>query len=131
LSEELLSALEPLQLNYMGDDCVLSLHALSGAPQHKAIQFRALVKNQALVILVDSGSSHTFLNSDIASKLKVVAHPVMPMRVKVANGASIPCVSEVIDFEWWIQGLTFKVNAKVIEMGAYDLVLGMDWLEKF
>jgi hypothetical protein len=32
--------------------------------------------------------------------------------------------------EWRIQGLTFKVNAKVIEMGAYDLVLGMDWLEK-
>jgi predicted aspartyl protease len=62
------------------------------APQHKAIQFKAMVKNQVLIILVDFGSSHTFMNSDIASKLKVVSNLVMPMRVKVANGASIPCV---------------------------------------
>jgi hypothetical protein len=51
--------------------------------------------------------------------------------MQVANGAFPPCTSEVQNFEWWCQCHTFQVNAKVLAMGAYDLVLGMDWLEKF
>jgi hypothetical protein len=38
----------------MKDDAYLSLHALSDQPQQRSIQLRALVQNQALVILVDS-----------------------------------------------------------------------------
>jgi hypothetical protein len=46
--------------------------------------------------------------------------------MQVTNGASLPCAFEVQNFEWWCQGHTFQVNAKVLDMGAYDLVLGMD-----
>jgi hypothetical protein len=53
------------------------------------------------------------------------------MSVNVANGALIPCNAQVQNFQWWIQGHTFEVDAKIIEMEAYDLVLGMDWLERF
>jgi hypothetical protein len=28
-------------------------------------------------------------------------------------------------------GYTMQMDAKIIEMGAYDLVLDMDWLEKY
>jgi hypothetical protein len=34
-------------------------------------------------------------------------------------------------FEWWVQGHTFRTDAKIIDTGAYDLVLGTDWLEQF
>jgi hypothetical protein len=115
----------------MGEDYFLSLHAISGRPQHKAIQLRALARNQALAILVDSGSSHIFLSSIVASKLQVVATTISPMAVKVANGASLPCSVEVRNFEWWVQGHTFQVDANIIDMSAYDLVLGLDWLQHF
>jgi hypothetical protein len=84
------------------------------------------VKNQALVVLVHSRSSHTFLNSTIADKLQVLASPTAPMAVRVANGTCIQCIAEVTGFTWWIQGHTFQVDAKIIDMRAYDLVLGMD-----
>jgi hypothetical protein len=60
-------------------------------------------------------------------------HPtaVTPTTVKVANGALLPCTTEVEQFQWWCQGNTFQVDAKIIDVGAYDLVLGMDWLERF
>jgi predicted aspartyl protease len=115
----------------MQEDCYLSLHALSGKPHHKAIQLRALVQNQALIILVDSGSSHTFLSSSLAYKLQLAATPLAHMTIKVANGAVLPCTSEIKGFEWWIQGHTFHIDAKVLDMGAYDLVHAMDWLEQF
>jgi hypothetical protein len=128
LSEELLDAIESPQLHLMADEGYLSLHAMSGRSLHNSIQFWALVKNQALIILVDSGSSHTFLNSVIASKPQVATTPIAPMSVKVANGELFSCQSEVKGFEFSIQGHTFTVDAKVLSMGAYDLVLGMDWL---
>jgi hypothetical protein len=67
----------------------------------------------------------------VLQKLQVDASSIPPMAVKVANGASLSCVSEARNFEWWCQGHTFQVNAKIIDIGAYDLVLGMDWLEEF
>jgi hypothetical protein len=76
LSNEVLNTLEQSHLHLLQDDCYLSLHTLSGAPQHRAIQQRALIRNQALVILVDSGSSHTFLNSVLADKLQVAVSPL-------------------------------------------------------
>jgi hypothetical protein len=80
---------------------------------------------------VESGSSHTFLNSIIASKLQLCTSAILPISVQVANGAILSCTSEVPNFKWWCQGHTFQVNAKVLAMGAYNLVLGMEWLEKF
>jgi hypothetical protein len=84
-----------------------------------------------MVVLVDSSRSHTFVNSGIANKLHVLVTPTQPMTVRVANGDTLPCNSEVKNFEWWCQGYTFKVDTKVLQMGAYDLVLGMDWLELY
>jgi hypothetical protein len=130
LSNEILEALEAPQMFLMEDHCYLSLHALSGQPKQKSIQLRALVKNQALVILLDSSSSQMFLNSALAQKLQLAISPIASMAVKVANGASLSCSYEVKQFEWWIQGSTFQVDAKLLEIGAYDLVLSMDWLER-
>jgi hypothetical protein len=71
------------------------------------------------------------LNSAIANKLKLETMVIPKMAVQVANGASITCSIEVPNFDWWIQGHTFQVAAKILDMGAYDLVLEIDWLEKF
>jgi hypothetical protein len=74
----------------------------------------ALVKNQALIVLIDSGSSHTFLNSCIATKLKLPQTPIRFLSVKVANGDTLTCHSDVQKFTWWCQGLTFVVDSMVI-----------------
>jgi hypothetical protein len=131
LSDEMLNSLEGPQFCMTQGEGFLSLNALSGQPRNKAIQLRALVKNQSLVILVDSGSSHTFLNARISDKLQVRATTIPSLSVRVVNDEMLRCDAEVKNFEWWCQGNTFQVDAKIIDIGAYDLVLDMDWLEQF
>jgi hypothetical protein len=35
----------------------------------------------------------------------------------------------VPDISWWCQGETFSTSMRVLELGAYDAILGMDWLK--
>lgn len=43
--------------------CSLSLNALGGTEEGEAMRLRALVKNKVMMSLIDSGSSHSFVNS--------------------------------------------------------------------
>ncbi|GKB06132.1 reverse transcriptase [Tanacetum coccineum] len=52
----------------------------------------------------------------------------IPLDVSVANGNQM--VSEYMckDFEWTIQGITYKADVMVIPLSSCDMVLGVQWL---
>lgn len=129
LSDAMLDAIECSAVTAALSDGFLSLNALTGSPKQNAVQLRALVNNQVMLILVDSWSSHTFLSASMLQRLNIPTTSMAPLSVKVANGEIIQCTEEVPTLQWWIQGHTFSSNTKVIPLGAYDLILGMDWLE--
>lgn len=128
LSDEVLDAM--VQMEEPQEDMLLSLHAIAGSISAKTIQLRALINNQVVLILVDSGSSHSFVNEVLCQKLQLSTTELPPSSVRVANGEFLQCMSQVPDFQWWIQGYTFHFPIKVLPMGGYDMVLGMDWLEQ-
>jgi hypothetical protein len=128
LSEYILTALELSTLS-SEENCFISLNAITSTQSNKVIHLRALVGNQVLSILIDSGSSHTFLNSSMLTRIPSTAVTVPGMRVKVANGQTVVSTQVVRELEWWIQGCTFSVSPRVLESIAFDLILGMNWLE--
>ena len=50
----------------------ISLHALEGHPSEKMIKIRGNVGKMRLLILIDSGSSHSFLDKSTAKELLCV-----------------------------------------------------------
>jgi hypothetical protein len=50
-----------------------------------------VIQDISVCILVDSGSSHTFVSADIAAKLTGVSPVLSPIVVQVANGAVLSC----------------------------------------
>jgi hypothetical protein len=82
-----------------------------------------------LSILVDSSSSNTFVNFVMLDRIPYRAVPVTELKVRVANGQVIISDQEVKGLEWWIQGVIIYADARVLDIGAYDMILGMDWLE--
>lgn len=84
-----------------------------------------------MVMLIDSGSSHSFVSSNLAAKMIGVTLLPQPVTVHVANGGKVPCTQVFKSAGWSVQGYKFFTDFRVFPLLTYDVVLGMDWLEQF
>jgi hypothetical protein len=54
-----------------------------------------------------------------------------PTRVRVANGTVMQSTTELLNPEWFIQGFAFHSDLKILQLHNFDMILGMEWLERF
>jgi hypothetical protein len=132
LSDDAVQALELLEETPVpASCCLLSLDALAGTAGEETIRLRALVGNQIMLLLVDSGSTHTFVNKVFAERAGCTISPATPLSVKVANGETMNSQAQVKGLTWWTQGHTFVDDMRILDIGAYDAILGVNWLKQF
>jgi len=109
----------------------LSLNAIAGTEAGDNVKLRALVQNQAMLIPVDSGSSHDFIDSRLVNKLGLSTTSTPPAQVKVANGEILITERMIPNLQLWCQGFTFHTDMRVLDLGAYDaIILGIDLLKQ-
>jgi hypothetical protein len=116
LSEEILNMLE-LQDIAIAEQLSLSINALAGSESANCLRLRALVGNQVLIILVDSGSS-SFLNEHMLHRIPCITSEGPPVPVKLANGEIMNTTKLVPEFTWWCQGETFSRPMRVLTLGG-------------
>jgi hypothetical protein len=109
----------------------LSLAAVSGCPGPRTMCLLGQLRGHEVSILVDSGSSHTFVSESLASTLQGIQSVPAPLSVKVANGSVLCCSSQIPNAQWSSNGLIFHSDLKVLALSNYDMILGLDWLELF
>lgn len=83
---------------------LLSSKASSGSMTSSTLQFQGHLRGRSILILIDSGSSHSFLSAEFASQLPDLKPLAQPMSVRVADGGSICCSTELRGAEWSVQG---------------------------
>jgi hypothetical protein len=110
---------------------LLSAAATSSAFHPRTLQFDGFIQGKQVTILIDSGSTHSFLDSRFAQSLSGVKPMPSSVSVKVANGSSVTCSTHIPCAEWTIQGYSFHSTLKIIPIGTYDMIVGMDWLQAF
>jgi hypothetical protein len=82
-----------------------------------------------MLLLLDSGSSHSFFSAAFVKRLQLPTIPIPSVPVKMANGKFILCEAMVPHLTWISQGHTLATDLQVLQLDAYDAVLGMDWLD--
>jgi hypothetical protein len=70
----------------IGTDPHISMNALEGVPGCYTLKVTGRVAKLPIFILIDSGSTHNFMNTWVANKLQCVLTPINPVTVKAANG---------------------------------------------
>lgn len=88
------------------------------------------VQGKELLILVDSGSSVSFVSTQLASGLTGLQPLARQLIVRVANGSKLKCEAVIPNCEWHVQGHVFHTTLRVLPLPNYDMILGMDWLKE-
>jgi hypothetical protein len=81
------------------------------------------------VILINSGSTHNFVDHKIAHALQLAMTPTQEFTVKVANGEKLRCTERYANVLISIQDFQFSTTLYSLSLHGIDIVLGIQWLE--
>lgn len=88
-----------------------------------------MVANKEVLILVDSGSVATFVSDQLVAATQLKTTQCDSAQYLTADGSPMLCNTVVPGLLWSSQGHTFAVDAGVLPLKCYDMIVGQDWLE--
>jgi hypothetical protein len=108
---------------------LLSKEAQGASNSSRMLKFLGEIQGNSIVLLIDYGSSHSFINERLASSLAAVTSVAQFMAVQVANGQMLHSNFVIDHAEWQIQGYTFSSSLKVIPLPYYDMIICINWCD--
>ncbi|KAF5443243.1 hypothetical protein F2P56_035816, partial [Juglans regia] len=108
---------------------IITLNALTGTPSPKTMRLYGHIGAASVLILVDTGSTHNFLDPSIVKKTKLQVNNELQLQVQVANGEMVETLGSCNEVVTKIQGARFKIPYFVLPLAGCDGVLGIQWLE--
>ncbi|KAL2230956.1 UNVERIFIED_CONTAM: Retrovirus-related Pol polyprotein from transposon [Sesamum indicum] len=112
-------------------DLTVSLHAMKRHVHCKTLRMIGKVGDKEILILIDSGSTHCFLDEKVARTLNCEIESSTPMMIRVADGSKLASNLICNQFTWDMQGHKFTHPVRLIKLVGYDLVIGCDWLSHY
>ena len=119
------------QVNHSIDSSIpeVSLHALAGQYNPRTIRVRGRIDNHYVNVLVDSGSTHNFIQERIAKQLGLPIILSKHFKVYVGNGDFLICDSKCVNVQLCVQGHKFVMDLFILPVQGADVVLEIQWLE--
>ena len=78
-------------------------------------------------MLVDSGSTHNFIDSKVTKQLNIFIYPTTSFQVSIPGNKTTPCDGKCHKLA--IKDYKLRFPMYVMEMKGVDIVLGVSWLE--
>ena len=86
------------------EELVVSECVVSGTMGKKTIRLQGLIQNHEVLILIDSGSSSSFISQQLVEKLGLAVTDIPLSQVIIADGGVMQCDKLAIGGEWWWLG---------------------------
>lgn len=103
----------------------ISLQALAGINTYQTMRLVGRIGKHTLQILVDSGSTHNFLDMDVARRLHCQLKRIPQMLVTVADGNKLTSDAVCKGFTWRLHGEEYKADMIVVALGSCEMILGV------
>jgi len=106
----------------------ISLHALMGHSISQTLKVLGHVNASPVAVLVDSGSTHNFIQARIAKFLGLQVTPAQGFHVLVGNGEELACSTVCKQVSLQLGPHQFLVDLFVLPLSGAEIVLGVQWL---
>ena len=115
--------------NSIEQDSVLIIN--EPTPSDKLMTFNGLIDLYSARILIDCGATTNYISDSFAKQHGIyIEKSISASNTKLADGTSLNVKHIAPDLQVHIQNYIDDINADVIPLVHYDMVLGMTWLEK-
>ncbi|XP_055960653.1 transposon Tf2-1 polyprotein [Mercurialis annua] len=111
------------------EEPAISFHAISGTQTTQTMQVEGIINGFPLLVLIDSGSTHSFVNEALIHQLHIQAEAKSNLRVMVANGEQVksPGVCRKLPIQMGTQ--IFPFDLFLLPLCGFGAVLGVNWLK--
>ncbi|XP_074318692.1 uncharacterized protein LOC141655514 [Silene latifolia] len=110
---------------------LISLNAMAGHNSFQTMRVTGKVRTQSVHILIDSGSTHNFLDEAVARKLGCRISSTYPLEVSVANGDKIVTTKICKKFNWQLHGVEFAADVMIVPLGGCENGVGNTMVSLF
>ncbi|XP_019258306.1 PREDICTED: uncharacterized protein LOC109236565 [Nicotiana attenuata] len=118
-----------LEINIESDELMtISLQAFTGVTGYQTIRVTGYHKKRPLQVLIDTGSTHNFIDEEVSRKLGCKPSPIAEQSISVADGRRVQTASVCRNLQWLLQGTTFSSDFLLLPLGNVDIVLGVQRL---
>ena len=107
---------------------MVSINAIFGLASHQTMRIHGNIKKKVVIILIDLRSTHNFLDLVVAKRTRCLIQITNPMKAAVVDGTRITSDATYRQSTWNMQGKEFQVDLRLIPLGGYNMVLGIQWL---
>jgi hypothetical protein len=95
------------------------------------INNRGMINNRPLVILIDSGASHSYVDPRVVEGLNLMKRKhEKPWLVQLATGTKRKVTELVKSCSVDMKGMSTKAELNILPLGSYDFLIGMDGLDQ-
>lgn len=106
----------------------ISLNAITGTPNPKTMRIVGIIRFIRVIVLIDSGSTHNFVDSKLAASLGIHPQSQDGIKVQIANGQEVANPSRSKEVEVKLQGVVFWTDLFILPLAGCEVVLGIQWL---
>ncbi|CAM8940485.1 unnamed protein product [Rhodiola kirilowii] len=106
----------------------ISFHALQGRVAPSTLRLEGSMNGVPVIILIDTGSTHNFLQMRVAKHAKLAIEPSKHLNVTIGNGDELLCEGLCKEVPLLLDQTSFKIDFHLLPIYGADAVLGAQWL---
>ena len=107
----------------------ISLVAITRITQPLTLKLKGHIKKENVTILVDTGSTHNFIDVNVVKNLNLFVYPAANIRVMVADGKKIDGIRKCHKIKLQVAYYGFESGFYTVPLGGLDVILGIQWLQ--
>ena len=95
------------------------------------VEIEGKISDQSVTVLIDLGASLSYINPKIVEKCNLKPEKFQQSwLVQLATGTKRKVIHKLPRTAIKLNDFQTEVNLNILPLGSYDLLIGMDWLEK-
>ncbi|KAJ3689395.1 hypothetical protein LUZ61_018559 [Rhynchospora tenuis] len=114
----------------LGGQAVITMCTDQHASNLQTLKFKGLLGKTPICVLIDTGSTHSFINPDLIDSDKWPISTTSPLSVKIADGTAMTTTTMCQHLPFTLQNYALAGSVRLLNIQGYDLILGMDWLSQ-